>query len=153
MKLAITARSLTSNEFVEIDPSVRSLDVLSRYKSRGYLIGFAKKLFELVPKVAKLVEARRKGEQQTPERPTALTKEYNYMLQRLQSNNEGNDGSNGLRPYKERAGATMIYQNALIMYLESAFHRNMLANPELIFEIQERIDQMMPKFYSLFVSE
>ncbi|KAF5625108.1 exopolygalacturonase [Fusarium sp. NRRL 52700] len=153
MKLAITPRSLTSDEFVEVDPSVRSLDVLSGYKSRGYLIGFGKKLFELVPKVAKLVEARRKEEEQNRDRPTALTKEYNHMLQRLHSINEGDDDSNGLRPYKERAGATMIYQNALIVYLQSAFYRNMLANPELMFEIEQRIDQMMPNFYTLFVSE
>ncbi|KAF5529958.1 transcriptional activator UGA3 [Fusarium mexicanum] len=96
MKLAITPRSLTSNEFVEIDPSLQSLDVLSGYKSRGYLIGFGKKLFELVPKVAKLVEARCNEEQQNPHMPTALTKEYDYMLQTLHSVNEGDDDSNGL---------------------------------------------------------
>ncbi|KAF5645184.1 transcriptional activator [Fusarium sp. NRRL 25303] len=122
MKLAITPRSLTSSEFVEIDPSVQSLDVLDGYKSRGYLLGFGKQLFELVPK-------------------------------RLHSVDEAGDDSNGLRPYKERAGATMIYQNALIVYLKSAFQRNMLADPELMFEVEERIDQMMPNFYNLFVSE
>ncbi|KAF4439504.1 Transcriptional activator UGA3 [Fusarium acutatum] len=153
MKLAITPRSLTSNEFVEIDPSVRSLDVLDGYKCRGYLLGFGKQLFELVPKVAKLVEARRNEEQQNPKRPTAFSKEYDYLLQRLHSVDEAGDDSNGLRPYKERAGATMIYQNALIVYLQSAFQRNMLADPELMFEIEERIDQMMPNFYNLFVSE
>jgi hypothetical protein len=85
MKLAITPRGLASNEFVDIDPAVHSLDVLSGYKSRGYLIGFGMKLFEL-------------------------------------------------------------------MHLESAFNQDMLANPELIFEIEGRIDQMMPNFYTLFVS-
>ncbi|RBQ74564.1 hypothetical protein FVER14953_20320 [Fusarium verticillioides] len=153
MKLAITPRGLASNEFVDIDPAVHSLDVLSGYKSRGYLIGFGKKLFELVPKVAKLVEARRNEEQSSPHMPTALTKEYDCMLQRLQSVTESDDDSNGLRPYKERAGATRIYQNALIVYLQSAFYQNMLTNPELIFEIEERIDRVMPNFYSLFVSE
>ncbi|KAF5973071.1 transcriptional activator UGA3 [Fusarium coicis] len=135
MKLAITPRGLASNEFVDLDPAVHSLDVLSGYKSRGYLIGFGKKLFELVPKVAKLVEARRNEEQNNPHMPTALRKD------------------NDLRPYEERAGATMIYQNALIVYLESAFNQDMLANSELIFEIERRIDQMMPNFYTLFVSE
>ncbi|KAF5565135.1 transcriptional activator UGA3, partial [Fusarium phyllophilum] len=153
MKLAITPRSLAPNEIVNIDPSVHSLDVLSGYKSRGYLIGFREKLFELVPEVAKLVEARRKEEKKSPHMPTAFTKEYHYMLQRLHSFHEGDDDSNGLRPYKERAGATMIYQNALIVYLQSAFYQNILADPELIFDIEERIDQMMPNFYTLFVSE
>ncbi|KAF5626661.1 transcriptional activator UGA3 [Fusarium tjaetaba] len=153
MKLSITPRGLASNEFVDINPAVHSLDVLSGYKSRGYLIGFGKKLFELVPRVARLVEARRNEEQNNPHMPTALTKEYDCMLQRLHNVSEADDDSNGLRPYKERAGATMIYQNALIVYLQSAFHQNMLANPELIFEIEERIDQMMPNFYTLFVSE
>ncbi|CZR37573.1 uncharacterized protein FPRO_02166 [Fusarium proliferatum ET1] len=153
IKLAITPRSLTSNEFVEIDPSVHSLDVLDGYRSRGYLLGFGKQLFELVPRVSKLVEARRKEEQQNPKRPTALSKEYESLLQKLHSVDEAGDESNGLRPYKERAGATMIYQNALIVYLKSAFQRNMLADPELMFEIEERIDQMMPNFYNLFVSE
>ncbi|KAG4288578.1 hypothetical protein FPRO06_03400 [Fusarium proliferatum] len=153
IKLAITPRSLTSNEFVEIDPSVHSLDVLDGYKSQGYLLGFGKQLFELVPRVSKLVEARRNEEQQNPKRPTALSKEYDFLLQKLHSVDEAGDESNGLRPYKERAGATMIYQNALIVYLKSAFQRNMLADPELMFEIDERIDQMMPNFYNLFVSE
>ncbi|KAJ4239278.1 hypothetical protein NW760_003033 [Fusarium oxysporum] len=153
MKLAITPRSLTSKEFVEIDASVHSLDVLDGYKSRGYLLGFGKHLFELVPKVAKLVEARRNEEQQNAERPTIFTKEYEYLLQRLRSVTEAADDSNGLRPHKERAGATMIYQNALIVYLQSAFHRDMLADPELMSEIEGRIDQMMPNLYTLFVSE
>ncbi|CCT63541.1 uncharacterized protein FFB20_03019 [Fusarium fujikuroi] len=153
IKLAITPRSLTSNEFVEIDPSVHSLDVLDGYKSQGYLLGFGKQIFELVPRVSKLVEARRNEEQQNPKRPTALSKEYDSLLQKLHSVDEAGDESNGLRPYKERAGATMIYQNALIVYLKSAFQRNMLADPELMFEIEERIDQIMPNFYNLFVSE
>lgn len=126
IKLAITPRSLTSSENVEIDPSVHSLDVLDGYKSRGYLLGFGKQLFELVPRVAKLVEARRTEEQQNLKRPTALSKEYDSLLQKLHNVDEAGDESNGLRPYKERAGATMIYQNALIVYLKSAVQRNSL---------------------------
>lgn len=29
----------------------------------------------------------------------------------------------------------------------------MLADPELVFEIEEQIDQIMPNFYNLFVTE
>ncbi|KAF4343143.1 transcriptional activator UGA3 [Fusarium beomiforme] len=152
IKLAISPRSLLSEEVLEIDASVHSLDVLDGYKSRGYLLGFGQRLFEMVPEISRLAEARREEEKRDNTLPTALEARYKSLLSRLQSF-DPYEHSNGLRPPQESNNAAMIYQNALIVYLKSAFHRDMLADPKLAAELETRIAHVMPSFYALFVGD
>ncbi|KAF4961923.1 hypothetical protein FSARC_9964 [Fusarium sarcochroum] len=153
LKLAISPRNLLAEQVVELDPFMQSLDILDGYKSRGCLLGFGQHLFEMIPQISDLVEARRVEEKRDSTKPTALKKQYEYLLLKLETFNAYGEALEGLRPRSERAGATMIYQNALIVYLHSAFHQDMLASPKLTTELEMRIDKMMPVFYSLFVGD
>ncbi|KAM0469089.1 hypothetical protein ACHAP7_010201 [Fusarium lateritium] len=153
IKLAISPRNLNSEQTVEIDPSVHSLNVLDGYKTRGCLLGFGQRLFEMIPDISQLVEARREEELLNPDMPTALQPQYEYMVARLQAFDAYEENPDGLRPRQERAGATIVYQNALIVYLHSAFHVDLLSEPGMVAELEARIDKMMPFFYTLFVGE
>ncbi|KAM0209522.1 hypothetical protein ACHAQD_011108 [Fusarium lateritium] len=153
IKLAISPRNLTSDQTVEIDPSVHSLNVLDGYKTRGCLLGFGQRLFEMIPEISQLVEARRDEELLDPNMPTALQARYECMVARLQAFDAYEENLDGLRPRQERAGATIVYQNALIVYLHSAFHVDLLSEPGMAAELEARIDKMMPFFYTLFVGE
>ncbi|KAM0261174.1 hypothetical protein ACHAPA_009904 [Fusarium lateritium] len=153
IKLAISPRNLNSEQTVEIDPSVYSLNVLDGYKTRGCLLGFGQRLFEMIPDISQLVEARREEELLNPDMPTALQPQYEYMVARLQAFDAYEENPDGLRPRQERAGATIVYQNALIVYLHSAFHVDLLSEPGMVAELEARIDKMMPFFYTLFVGE
>ncbi|KAF4447796.1 Transcriptional activator protein UGA3 [Fusarium austroafricanum] len=151
IKITITPRSFLSDEVVDIDPSVHSLDILKGYKSRGFLLGFGQGLWEMVPEISQLIEARREEEKRDMTAPTAFQEQYNSLLTRLEAYNTFEEDIDGLCSQQERATATMIYQHALIVYLQSAFHPDMLANPSLPAEIDTRIDQTMSAFYSLFI--
>ncbi|KAM0542831.1 hypothetical protein ACHAPJ_012611 [Fusarium lateritium] len=153
LKLAISPRNMLSEQTVELDPFLQSLGILDGYKSRGCLLGFGQHLFEMIPQISDLVEARREEEKRSSTMRTALEKQYECLLLKLQTFNPYGESLDGLRPRQERAGATMIYQNALIVYLHSAFHQDMLASPELAAELEMRIDKMMPVFYALFVGD
>ncbi|KAI6750759.1 hypothetical protein HG530_014209 [Fusarium avenaceum] len=153
IKLSISPRNMLSEQTVEIDPSVHSLNVLDGYKTRGCLLGFGQRLFEMIPQISKLVEARREEELLNPSMPTALQAQYECMVARLEAFDAYEENLDGLRPRQEAAGATIIYQNALIVYLHSAFHVDLLADPLMAAELEMRIGKIMPFFYALFVSE
>jgi hypothetical protein len=153
IKLAISPRNMNSEHTVEIDPSVHSLNVLDGYKTRGCLLGFGQHLFEMIPEISQLVEARREEELLDPNMPTALQTQYECIIARLQAFDAYQETLDGLRPRQERAGAAIVYQNALIVYLHSAFHVDLLADPRMAAELETRIDKMMPFFYALFVGE
>ncbi|RGP65179.1 ATP-dependent zn protease [Fusarium longipes] len=153
MKLALSPRNMLREELVEIDPSVHSLDIFSGYKSRGCLLGFGQPLFEMVPQIHQLVEARRQEEKLGLGVSMALSEQYESLVANLEAFDAYGENSEGLRPRQERAGATMIYQNALIVYLHSAFHQDMLADVNLAKELEARIDKTMPAFFSLFVGD
>jgi hypothetical protein len=153
MKVALSPRNMLHKEHVEIDPSVHSLDILAGYKSRGFLLGFGQSLFEMIPHIHQLVEARREEERLGLEESDALRKQYEDFVERLEAFDAYGQDSDGPRPRQERVGATMIYQNALIVYLHSAFHKDMLSDVDLAAEIQARIDKTMPAFFSLFVGD
>ncbi|QGI78462.1 hypothetical protein CEK25_005191 [Fusarium fujikuroi] len=153
IKITITPRSFLSDEVVEIDPSVYSLDILRAYKSRGFLLGFGQGLWEMVPEISQLVEARREEEKRNIIAPTAFQEQYASLLTRLEAYNAFEEDTNGLCSREEQATAVMIYQHGLIVYLQSAFYPDMLADPNLAAEIDNRVEQTMSAFYSLFVSE
>ncbi|KAJ4135314.1 hypothetical protein NW768_004940 [Fusarium equiseti] len=153
MTLALSPRNTLYDHKVDIDPSVHSLDILAPYKSRGYLLGFGQSLFEMVPEIHQLVEARREEEKLGVEVSLAMRRQYERLVTRLEVFDPYAENLEGLRPRQERAGATMIYQNALIVYLHSAFHEDMLADPDLASELDARIEKMMPTFFSLFVGD
>ncbi|KAF4440603.1 Transcriptional activator UGA3 [Fusarium acutatum] len=153
IKITITPRSFLSDEVVEIDPSVYSLDILREYKSRGFLLGFGQGLWEMVPEISQLVEARREEEKRGTIATTAFQEQYDSLLARLEGYNTFEEDTNGLCSREEQATAVMIYQHGLIVYLHSAFHPDILADPNLATELDNRIEQTMPAFYSLFVSE
>ncbi|KAH7178986.1 fungal-specific transcription factor domain-containing protein [Fusarium flagelliforme] len=153
MKLALSPRNALHDHKVDIDPSVHSLDILAPYKSRGCLLGFGQRLFEMIPEIHQLVEARREEEKLGIEVSLAMRQEYERLVAKLEAFDPYAENLEGLRPRQERAGATMIYQNALIVYLHSAFHEDMLSHPDLPSELEARIDKMMPTFFSLFVGD
>ncbi|RKL27795.1 hypothetical protein BFJ72_g12923 [Fusarium proliferatum] len=153
IKITITPRSFLSDEVVEIDPSVYSLDILRGYKSRGFLLGFGQGLWEMVPEISQLVEARREEEKRGIIATTAYQEQYASLLSRLEGYNALEEDTNGLCSHEEQATAVMIYQHGLIVYLQSAFYPDMLADPNLAAEIDNRVEQTMSAFYSLFVSE
>ncbi|KAF5989485.1 transcriptional activator protein UGA3 [Fusarium bulbicola] len=153
IKITITPRSFLSDEVVEIDPSVYSLDILRGYKSRGFLLGFGQGMWEMVPEISQLVEARREEETRGIIASTAFQEQYDSLLTRLEGYNAFEEDTNGLCSREEQATAIMIYQHGLIVYLHSAFHPDMLADPNLAAQIDNRIEQTMSAFYSLFVSE
>ncbi|KAF5698433.1 transcriptional activator UGA3 [Fusarium mundagurra] len=152
IKITITPRSFLSDEVVEIDPSVYSLDILREYKSRGFLLGFGQGLWEMVPEISQLVEARREEEKRGIIAPTAFQEQYDSLLARLEGHNAFGEDTNGLCSREEQATAVMIYQHGLIVYLQSAFHPDMLADTNLAAELDNRVEQTMGAFYSLFVS-
>ncbi|EWG41349.1 hypothetical protein FVEG_03488 [Fusarium verticillioides 7600] len=153
IKITITPRGFLSDEVVEIDPSVYSLDILRGYKSRGFLLGFGQGLWEMVPEISQLVEARREEEKRGITATTAFQEQYDSLLMRLEGYNAFEEDTNSLCSREEQAAAVMIYQNGLIVYLQSAFHPDMLADPNLAAGIDSRVEQTMSAFYSLFVSE
>ncbi|PNP80948.1 hypothetical protein FNYG_05763 [Fusarium nygamai] len=153
IKITITPRGFLSDEVVEIDPSVYSLDILREYKSRGFLLGFGQGLWEMVPEISQLVEARREEEKRGIIATTAFQEQYDSLLVRLEGYNEFEEDTNGLSSREEQAAAVMIYQHGLIVYLQSAFYPDMLADPNLAAELENRVEQTMSAFYSLFVSE
>ncbi|RBA19210.1 hypothetical protein FPRO05_10139 [Fusarium proliferatum] len=153
IKITITPRSFLSDEVVEIDPSVYSLDILRGYKSRGFLLGFGQGLWEMVPEISQLVEARQEEEKRGIIATTAYQEQYASLLSRLEGYNALEEDTNGLCTHEEQATAVMIYQHGLIVYLQSAFYPDMLADPNLAAEIDNRVEQTMSAFYSLFVSE
>ncbi|KAH6964565.1 fungal-specific transcription factor domain-containing protein [Fusarium avenaceum] len=147
IKITITPRSFLSDEVVEIDPSVYSLDILRGYKSRGFLLGFGQGLWEMVLEISQLVEARREEEN------IAFQEQYDSLLKRLEAYNAFEEDTNSLDSLEERTTATMIYQHGLMVYLQSEFHPDMLADPNLAAEIDDRVGQTMSGFYLLFISE
>ncbi|KAH7121461.1 fungal-specific transcription factor domain-containing protein [Dactylonectria macrodidyma] len=150
LKLAITPRGLLQDQPIVLDPFLRSLAFLDGYKSRGFLLGFGQRIFEIIPDIAQLVEARRLEEDRDGVKSTSLVPSYKRLLARLQAIDPYSDEVEGLRPQQERAAATGIYQNALIMYLHSAFHVDMLADPELANELEMRINSTIPLSLSLY---
>ncbi|KAF5970443.1 transcriptional activator UGA3 [Fusarium coicis] len=153
IKITITPRGFLSDEVVEIDPSIYSLDILRGYKSRGFLLGFGQGLWEMVPEISQLVEARREEEKRGIIATTAFQEQYDSLLMRLEGYNAFEEDTNGLCSREEQSAAVMIYQHGLIVYLQSAFSPDMLADPNLAAELDNRIEQTMEAFYSLFVSE
>ncbi|KAF5580778.1 transcriptional activator UGA3 [Fusarium pseudocircinatum] len=123
------------------------------YRSRGFLLGFGQGLWEMVPEISQLVEARREEETRGIVATTAFQKQYDSLLTRLEGYNAFEEDANGLCSREEQAEAVMIYQHGLIVYLQSSFHLDMLANPNLAAQIDSRVEQTMSAFYSLFVSE
>ncbi|KAF5667706.1 aromatic amino acid aminotransferase I [Fusarium denticulatum] len=153
IKITITPRSFLSDEVVEIDPSVYSLDILRGYRSRGFLLGFGQGLWEMVPEISQLVEARREEETRGIVATTAFQEQYDSLLTRLEGYNAFEEDANGLCSREEQAAAVTIYQHGLIIYLQSTFHLDMLADPNLAAQIDNRVEHTMSAFYSLFVSE
>jgi hypothetical protein len=151
MKLALSPRNMLRQENVEIDPSVHSLDILDGYKSRGFLLGFGQALFEMVPQIHQLVEARREEENLGLGESPALRKQYEYLIAKLNAYDPHEEDLNSLRPVEGRTGSIIIYQNALIVYLHSAFCLDMLSDTDLAMELDERIVKTMTAFYTLFV--
>ncbi|KAH7121848.1 fungal-specific transcription factor domain-containing protein [Dactylonectria estremocensis] len=150
LKLAITPRGLLQDQPIVLDPFLRSLAFLGGYKSRGFLLGFGQRIFEIIPDIAQLVEARRLEEARDGVNSTSLVPSYKRLLARLQVMDPYPDDIEGLRPPQERAAATGIYQNALIMYLHSAFHVDMLVDPELANELEMRINTTIALSLSLY---
>ncbi|GKU08596.1 c6 zinc finger protein [Fusarium langsethiae] len=153
MKLALSPRNMLREEHVEINPSVHSLDILDGYKSRGYLLGFGKSLFAMIPQIHQLVEARQEEEKLGLGDSAALRKQYEYLVAKLDAFDLYREDLDNPRPGQERVSSTMIYQNALIVYLHSAFCPNMLSDVGLAVELDERIDKTMPAFMTLFVGD
>lgn len=152
MKVALSPRNMIRENKVDIDPSVHSLDLISGYKSRGCLLGFGQRLFEMIPQIHRLVEARREEEMLGLE-STILEERYHSLVAKLEALDAFEENIEGSRPRQERAGATLIYQNALIVYLHSAFNKDMLSDAALSAELEARLDKTMPTFFSLFVGD
>ncbi|KAF4999621.1 hypothetical protein FGRMN_2369 [Fusarium graminum] len=153
MKLAISPRNLNSLHTVQIDSCVYSLNVLDGYRTRGCLLDFGRPLFEMIPEISRLVEARREEELLDINAPTALQAQYESLIARIEAFDPYEEEIDGLRPRQERAGATMIYQHAFILYLHSAFHQDLLADPVIAAEVETRINKTMPLFFTLFVGD
>jgi len=107
----------------------------------------------MIPEIHQLVEARREEEKLGIDESLAMRHQYERLVAKLEAFDPYAENLEGLRPRQERAGATMIYQNALIVHLHSAFHEDMLSHPDLPSELEARIDKMMPTFFSLFVGD
>ncbi|KAG9503556.1 hypothetical protein J7337_003507 [Fusarium musae] len=107
----------------------------------------------MVPEISQLVEARREEEKRGIIGTTAFQEQYDLLLMRLEGYNAFEEDTNGLCSREEQAAAVMIYQHGLIVYLQAAFFPDMLADPNLAAELDNRIEQTMGAFYSLFVSE
>lgn len=153
MKLALSPRNMLRQEHVEIDPSVHSLEILDGYKSRGFLLGFGQSLFEMIPQIHQLVEARREEEKLGLGESATLRKQYEYLLAKLDAFDPSVEDLDSLLPSQDRSDATLIYQNALIVYLHSAFCTNMLSDVSLSIDIDERIIKTMPAFITLFLGD
>ncbi|KAL4722197.1 hypothetical protein ACLX1H_010974 [Fusarium chlamydosporum] len=149
MKVALSPRNMIRENKVDIDPSVHSLDLISGYKSRGCLLGFGQRLFEMIPQIHRLVEARREEEMLGLE-STILEERYHSLVAKLEALDAFEENIEGSRTRQERARATLIYQNALIVYLHSAFNKDMLSDAALSAELEARLDKTMPTFFSLF---
>ncbi|KAL6913665.1 hypothetical protein ACHAPO_003403 [Fusarium lateritium] len=151
MKLALSPRNMLRQESVEIDPSVHSLDILDGYESRGFLLGFGQALFEMVPQIHRLVEARQEEEKLGLGESPELRKRYEYLVAKIDAYDPHAEDLNSLHPVEGRVGSITIYQNALIVYLHSAFCLDMLSDADLAMELDERIGKTMAAFYTLFV--
>ncbi|KAK1585455.1 fungal-specific transcription factor domain-containing protein [Colletotrichum navitas] len=151
LELAITPRGKLDDQPVDLDPFLESLAFLGEYKSCGFMLGFGHGLFGMIPEIAKLIEARR-AENLDKEAPSSLYQSYRSLVSRLNSWDEFADvlEGDGLSPRYEQATAANIYRNALIIYLHAAFHDNLLDSPELVAEIEVRIDKMLPLCWAFY---
>ncbi|KAK2017593.1 hypothetical protein LZ32DRAFT_550928 [Colletotrichum eremochloae] len=149
LELAILPRGTLNNQQVELDPFVESLAFLGEYKSRGFMLGFGHGLFGMIPKVAKLVQARR-AENLDEEVSSRLYQSYRSLVSKLDLWDDFADVLEGeaFSPRHEQASAASMFRNAMIIYLHDAFHENLMDEPELIAEIDVRIDKMLPLCWS-----
>ncbi|EFQ26918.1 C6 zinc finger domain-containing protein [Colletotrichum graminicola M1.001] len=151
LELAITPKGTLDDQPVNLDPFLESLAFLGEYKSCGFMLGFGHGLFGMIPEIAKLVEARR-AENLDKKAPSSLYQSYRSLVSKLDSWDEFADvlEGDGVSPRYEQATAATIYRNALIIYLHSAFHDNLLNSPELVTEIELRIDKMLPLCWAFY---
>lgn len=153
LKLAITPRGALEHHTVQLDPFLESLDFLSQYKSRGFLLGFGHGLFALIPEVSKIVEDRRLEESSNTTSKT-LYESYKHLVAKLDAFDAFSDvlEGEGFCPAFEQGPAAAIYKSALIIYLHSAFHEDILSNLDLVAEIEKRINKTLPLCWAIYSS-
>ncbi|KAK2047234.1 C6 zinc finger domain-containing protein [Colletotrichum somersetense] len=151
LEFSITPRGILQDQPFELDPFLKSLAFLGEYKSCGFMLGFGHGLFGMIPEISKLVEARR-AENLDEEASSSLYHSYRSLVSKLDSWDEFADilEENCLSPRYEQATAANIYRNALIIHLHGAFHDNLMDEPELIAEIELRIDKMLPLCWAFY---
>ncbi|KAK1997734.1 C6 zinc finger domain-containing protein [Colletotrichum falcatum] len=153
LELAVLPRGTLDDQRVDLDPFLGSLAFLGHYKSRGFMLGFGHGLFGMIPEISKLVEARGAGNLDE-EASGSLYQSYLSLVSKLNSWDEFADvlEGDGHCPRHDQATASNIYRNALIIYLHDSFHENLRDEPELIAEIEMRIDKMLPLCWALYAS-
>ncbi|KAK7458373.1 C6 zinc finger domain-containing protein [Colletotrichum acutatum] len=154
LKLSVTPRGLQEEIPVTLDPFLGSLEFLSRYKSRGFMIGFGHGLFAMMPEISNLLEKRRK-EELSGSTSDGLLKSYKSLLEKLDSLDPSADVLEGQDacPRYQQSTAVTIYRTALILILHSAFHEDLYKNADLLAEIDLRIDKILPLCWAVYASK
>lgn len=154
LKLSVTPRGLQEEYPVTLDPFLGSLEFLSQFKSRGFMIGFGHGLFAMIPDVSDLLEKRRK-EELSGTTSDGLFQSYMSLLEKLDSLDASSDilKDEDACPRYQQSTAVAIYRTALILILQSAFHKDMFKNEELLAEINFRIDKILPLCWAVYASK
>ncbi|KAJ3538856.1 hypothetical protein NM208_g5724 [Fusarium decemcellulare] len=155
LKLSVTPRACLYEQSIDLDPFLQSLGFLKKFKSCGFMLGFGHNVFEAIPAVSQLVQQRYLQEQQGLSVTPSLHKSYQDTLESLRAivPSLDEDNCDHLRPAHERAAATVLYRNALVIYLHAAFHQDLLLDPVLSAEIATRVQDSIDPFLSLFSTQ
>ncbi|OHE94205.1 C6 zinc finger domain-containing protein [Colletotrichum orchidophilum] len=153
LKLAVTPRGLQEEKPVTLDPFLGSLKFLSEYKSRGFMLSFGHGLFAMIPEISNLLE-RRRLEELCQSKSDDLYESYKSFVETLDSWDSLSDvlEGEGACPRYQQSSAVAIYRTALVLILHSAFHEGLYKNPELIAEINLRIDKILPLCWAVYAS-
>ncbi|KAF5026454.1 hypothetical protein F66182_1441 [Fusarium sp. NRRL 66182] len=155
LKLSVTPRACLYEHPLEPDPFLQSLGFLKKFKAHGFMLGFGHRVFETIPAVSQLVQQRYLQEQQGLIEMPSLQESYQDILERLRAivPISDEDSCDHLRPEHERAAATILYRNALILYLYAAFHQDLLLDPDLAAKVAAVVQDSITPLLSLFSTQ
>ncbi|KAK1676891.1 C6 zinc finger domain-containing protein [Colletotrichum godetiae] len=154
LKLSVTPRGLQEDNPVMLDPFLGSLEFLSQYRSRGFMLGFGHGLFAMIPEISSLLEKRR-IEELRKSKSDDLFESYKSLLEKLDSLDPSSDFLEGedACPHYQQSSAVAIYRTALVLILHSTFHEDLYKNADLIAEVELRIDKILPLCWAVYASK
>ncbi|KAH7420278.1 hypothetical protein BKA64DRAFT_562848, partial [Cadophora sp. MPI-SDFR-AT-0126] len=140
---SVTPRgNLSSCDILKLDSFLDSLEALTQYSTYGVYFGCGHSIFEFIPRISSIIT------QQLSEGATGAQCSEAYNNYKILEFELCAWKPTGSEMTSDQVAAAIIYQNALLFYLQSAFY-SFLDAPSLLSEIEARIGVCLPLLLSL----